>query len=262
MLKFISYLCLLLSAALFLPSCSSSRKVANGKLGNVVGVPAKRLLKSELVVNHTDYSLAYSKKYGQPLWVAWVLSYEEISGKTKRAAAFLPDPAIPEKYRVTTDDYKGSGYSRGHQSPAADNKKDSIVMSECMYMSNMCPQTQKLNGGVWNDLEDSCRVWAWKNDSIFIVSGPVFYDKPAKWIGKTHKIAVPDAFFKVILSYRAGHNKALGFIFRNDDSKQQLQDGLMTVDEVEKITGYNFFPKLRKSKQKALESNAKLEDWY
>ena len=170
------------------------------------------------------------------------------------------------------EDYTGSGYSRGHQCPAGDCRWDKDAMYETFLMTNMCPQTQYINGGVWNTIEMSCRQWAVTYGEIEIVCGPIFFKSgEVRTIGE-NKVRVPDAFFKVIACIRNGEPKGIGFVCRNmeksDDPNAAMGSGrrkqqtyVHTIDEVERITGYNFFPLLDKETEAAVEGSCDYDDW-
>ena len=174
-------------------------------------------------------------------------------------AEIKPDPDLPKSKAVTTQDYKGSGWDRGHLCPAGDNKWDREAMIESFYMTNICPQHHNLNRGDWNELEQKCRKWVKKDSCLYIVAGPIFYDRKPQTIGE-HKVAVPDAFFKVILSLHK-RPKAIGFIYKNNEGNNPLDSYVNTVDEVERITGIDFFPALPDDIERAVEASYNLKDW-
>ena len=188
------------------------------------------------------YTASYNDKMKNPNWVAWELTRKEIAGTYERSDKFVPDPDLPEP-RVKSSDYTRSGYDRGHMAPAADMKWSLRAMEESFYMSNICPQHKKLNRGDWNDLEDACRAWAKKYGTVYIACGPIYDRHNPRYIGGS-KIAVPDRFFKVVLIYNRKEPMALGFIFPNIARSQDLDKYQVTVDDVEHITGYDFFSKL------------------
>lgn len=226
-----------------------------------VGVPSRRPFHHEKLLVHQNYCTAFHKKLLQPSWVAWTLTAEQTNGSLKRTNNFVGDAKLKAKYRVETRDYSGSGYDRGHLCPAADNRFDQQAMDECFYMTNMCPQLHELNAGGWQALEDSCRLWAQREGSVVIVAGPMFTKKPYATIGKQHKVAVPDAFFKVVYSQQEGREKAIGFIFENTKNQQSVQQSACSVRKVEAATGFNFFPKLPKRRQQQLETVFDLKEW-
>lgn len=110
-------------------------------------------------MTRTAFTISYNNFYKTPNWVAWELTRQETSGNEERKNKFLPDPDLPEP-RVEHSDYTHSGYDRGHMAPAADMKWSEKAMQESFYMSNICPQNQKLNRDDWGDLEEECRRWA------------------------------------------------------------------------------------------------------
>lgn len=216
---------------------------------------------AEVIIRHSAYTLCYNKKYNTPKWVAWELTASETDGNLRRSNDFYEDPDLPARYRVCSTDYRGSGYDRGHMCPAADNRWDGTAMTECFYMSNMCPQNNHLNSGPWGKLEDSCRRWAEQEGSIYIVCGPIYRGARHAYIGDCHRVAVPEAFFKVVLSLRRGSEKAIGFVYDNTSARQTMEGAAMSVDAVEEMTGYDFFPLLDDKLEATLESNYNLRKW-
>lgn len=250
----------ILLVAILSTSCTTYRGV-DYVVSDNVGAPSRRPFHHDKLVAHSNYCSAFNKKKLQPSWVAWTLTAEETRGDLPRSNNFSPDSSLRVKYQVVTRDYSGSGFDRGHLCPAADNKFSRQAMNECFYMTNMCPQVHSLNDGGWRALEDSCRMWAQREDSIVIVAGPVFYKKHPGTIGRYHKVAVPDAFFKVVLSLKPGQEKAIGFLFTNSDVPQTVGESACSVDAVEKVTRFNFFPKLSRQLQKKLECSGNLSEW-
>lgn len=97
------------------------------------------------------------------------------------------------------------------------------AMQESFYMSNICPQNQKLNRDDWGDLEDACRKWARKYGTVYIACGPIYDKSKPERIGK-HQVAVPDRFFKVVLINNRKNPIAMGFIFPNAAHHQKLEN--------------------------------------
>ena len=217
----------------------------------------------EQIVVHTGYRLSFNRETLCPNWVAWELTANETEGSMQRSNDFRPDEMLPSRYQVTTDDYKHSGYDRGHMCPSADMKWSSTAQSECFFMSNICPQTHALNAGGWEKVERASRRWAKRKGKVYIVCGPIFNDSRKQlYIGKSVKIRVPNAFFKVVLSLKKGEEKAIGFYFTNRDGKQNMGDATKTVDEIEKITGMDFFPQLNDALERRVEAQNNLILWH
>lgn len=226
-------------------------------------IPAhRRGFADKKIIRHKGYTLSYNQLRGTPEWVAWELTDWEAEGTVPRADDFLPDPKVDEAYRVTTEDYKGSGYDRGHMAPAADMKWDSLAMAESFYMSNICPQDHSLNAGPWATLEKACRRWATQEGAIYVVCGPVYAPgKTPKLIGRQHKVAVPDGFFKCVLSLYPGQEKAIGFYYENRGGKQPMAQRALTVDSVERLTGLDFFASVPDSIEDRIEATFSLKAW-
>lgn len=213
----------------------------------------------EQILERTGYVASYNKATLLPNWVAWHLTAERTEGSAKRSGVdFAEDTEVPEP-RATDWDYYNSGYDRGHMCPAADNKWSKKAMEESFLFTNMCPQNGNLNRGDWNEMEMACRKWAKKYGDLYIVCGPILYKGKHKTIGK-NKVVVPEAFFKVVL--RTGDDpQAIGFIYKNTSGNRPKDSYVNTVDEVERITGIDFFPSLPDDVEKKVEAECDLGLW-
>lgn len=223
--------------------------------GAMRGVP-------ERIISHTGHTLSFNREHNEPNWVAWELTAEETDGRFARSDDFQPDPQVPEPHRVVTSDYRGAGYDRGHMAPAADMKWSARAMTECFYMSNICPQDHGLNSGPWATLEKACRRWAVQEGCVYVVCGPVFKAGRHKSIGTERHITVPDGFFKVVLSLAEGREKAIGFYYANRSGKQTMEAAAMSVDAVEELTGIDFFVNVPDKLEERVESRFSLKEWH
>lgn len=213
--------------------------------------------RSEVILSRKGYTVSYNSKNKIPNWVAWQLTPDRLEERCSRTNKFLPDPDI--KHAVTTDDYKGARIDRGHMCPAGDNRWNKQAMIESFYMTNICPQDHNLNRGDWKELEEACRLWANKEGRIYIVCGPILYNQKHRTISKK-QIVVPEAFFKVILCM--GKNpRAIGFIYKNTSGNHPLDAYVNSVDEVERITGIDFFPSLPDDVEKRVEKQYNIDLW-
>ena len=210
------------------------------------------------LLSRIAYNSSYNKDTKIPNWVAWHLTAEHAGGSLKKYNSFREDEDVPRP-RATLEDYKGSGWSRGHMCPAGDNKWDELAMEESFLLTNVCPQNQSLNSGVWNRIEMDCRQWARKYGEVFIVCGPVLLKREHETIGK-NRVVVPEAFFKVVLCMK-DKPKAIGFVIRNNEGKKKRDMFVNSVDEVERITGYDFFPALPDEVENVIEAKADIKEW-
>lgn len=239
----------------------AAKDTASVQAAKGIEIPRFTRKRQSQVLVRLAYTTSYNKYMRCPNWVAWKLTADHTDGPyVRKGYRFHEDMDVPYP-RAYYEDYKGSPYGmqRGHMCPAADNKWSDEAMDECHLLTNICPQYGQLNGGEWKDLEDACRDWARDYGCIYIVCGPIFYSDRPRLIGE-HDIAVPDAFFKVVL--RLGRNpQALGFIYPNDRCSGPMSDFVMSVDEVEKTVGLDFFAALNDAVENKVERQAKLEKW-
>lgn len=210
------------------------------------------------IISHTGYSFLFSNKDKQAIWIAYQLTNAETVKLYNRSERFTPDKSV-KSGTANDNDYKGSGYDRGHLAPAADMGWSVKAMEESFYYSNMSPQKPSFNRGIWKQLEELTREWAVQNKEIYIVTGGVLNDSLPS-IGK-NKVTVPKYFYKVILDYSEPSIKGIGFILPNESSKEPLQRYAVTIDSVERFTGINFFYQLPEDQEKVIESTLTIKSW-
>ena len=220
--------------------------------------PAPLYDRAEQIIRKKTYVVSYNKDTKIANWVAWRLTNEHTDGPYKRNNIFFEDNVVPYP-RATSQDYRGSGWSRGHMCPAGDNKWNETAMVESFSLINVCPQNANLNSGLWNSIEIDCRNWARRFNDIYIVCGPLFLNKDHEKIGE-NQVFVPEAFFKVVLCLN-GKPKGLGFIVRNTDGNKKRDLYYNSIDQVERITGYDFFPALPDDVENEVEAYANIDEW-
>ena len=195
------------------------------------------------LIHHSYYSLDYNEEYEVPNWVAYKLTEESLDIKNvPRQKRFNVDPEV-DKRSAKHSDYTHSGYTRGHMAPAGDMAFNTEAMKESFFMSNMTPQLRALNGGIWRELEENVRDWAYDNDEIYVVSGPLYYSGNPQRIGK-NKVAVPDAFFKAILDNKGKQKKSIGFLIPHSKSDKHLKEYAVSIDKIEEETGLDLFSEI------------------
>ena len=212
-----------------------------------------------LIINHKYYSLSYSTTHKLAQWVIYKLTCSQTKGEITRADNFRPDPLIIDNSAQLID-YKGSGYDRGHLAPAADMKMSLEAMSESFYLSNMTPQHPSLNRGIWLGLEDKVRSWSCEDSILYIVAGPIF-TKSDTTIGP-NRITVPSFFYKIAFYNNPKNYELIGFIFPNGPGTMELKDYVYKVDDIESMTGIDFFPFLPDSTETRIEKNVSLKFWH
>lgn len=220
-----------------------------------------------------NYVLCYRESYEQPEWVAYCLEKSELQKTAARKNDFRPDPEI-KTGSASLSDYKKSGYDRGHLAPAADFSFSEDAMSESFFMSNMSPQAPGFNREIWQYLEGQVRIWAENFNRIYVVTGPVL-EKPADQylsIGQ-NQVSVPEYYYKALLApvYTDESDlnspddcssvQALGFILPNEKCNDTFWDYAVTIDEVEKRTGLDFFSLLENILENKIESEIDINNW-
>lgn len=192
---------------------------------------------------------------------------------------FQEDPDIPQQYRTTLSDYKGSGYDRGHICPSYDRQNSKEANEQTFYLSNMQPQINGFNAGVWlnmeNQLHDPKKGWNTSTfrDVLYVCKGGTI-DNNSQILGYTNnkyatgtynKLLVPKYFFAAILAVKNGKYKAIGLWFEHKkNSDKVLSNYVVSIDELEKLTGIDFFCNLPDSIENKVESATKAEmlsDW-
>ena len=210
------------------------------------------------VIKHSYYALSYNEKYEQAEWVSYFLrSQNEGIGHYKRPR-FINDPKVTTE-SADTDNYKKSGYDRGHLCAAADMRFSKTAYDETFYTSNISPQKHNFNGGIWKLLEEKSRYWATKYNGIYVVTGGILH-KGLPTIG-SEKVAIPNYFYKILYCNFKGKNKMVAFLMPSVKSKDPLYKFVVSVDSVEKMTGIDFFPQLNDAIEKELESKSDYKAW-
>ena len=260
---------------------AAERDVTREKKGIVLyEIPARLNDRPEQIIRRKGYTTSYNSMTKTANWVAWHLTKSHTYGSVQRSNMVFTEDTDVRAPRATDADYYNSRYDRGHLCPAGDCKWDAQAMQESFLFTNICPQNHGLNKYEWNDLEILCRDWAREYGAIDIVCGPLFdsYSKQKgeqrggqkaeqrsyqngeqKTIGR-NRVWVPERLFKVVLC-RQGSPKAIGFIYNNVGKKQPMREAVHSVDEIEALTGIDFFPALDDRTENRIEAKASLADW-
>ena len=255
---------------------------------NTVYPPAELPLydSDDYVITHTgtlggkqvrNYTMLYDKEKHAALWVAYPM-HECYRGSSGRTEAWVADPLIealyqPKLYGSSYCYYEG--YSRGHQIPSADRTANDELNSQTFYASNMTPQDEDFNAGIWASLEAKVRD-NMCSDTLYVVTGCYFGDghsvtfdgsQYGEQSADSKDCPVPTHYFKVILRTRSGNTgnpigkceadelKAIGFWLehRSDYSETFSTDYCKSVEYIEQQTGFTFFPSAPETVKKQCE---------
>ena len=210
------------------------------------------------VIKQSYSALSYNEKYEQAEWVSYFLRSEnEGVGHFKRPR-FIYDPKVTTE-SADSDNYKKSGYDRGHLCAAADMRFSKSAYDETFFTSNISPQKHNFNDGIWKQLEEKSRYWATKYNGIYVVTGGIL-QKGLPTIG-TEKVAIPNYFYKILFCNFQGKNKMVAFLIPSVKSKEPLYKFVVSVDSIEKMTGIDFFPQLNDVVENELERKSDYKAW-
>jgi len=210
------------------------------------------------IVHHDGYSLSYSEPFEQAEWVAYELKKSHLARNDFKRPYFEIDKAV-KTGAAHWKNYKSSGYDRGHLCPAGDRGYSKEAFDETFLTSNISPQKHDFNAGIWNTLEQKVRYWANKYNGVFVVTGGVLKGN-MKTIGD-EDVAVPKQFYKVLIDNNSGNTKMIAFLMPSVESNKPLYKFVVSVDEVEKLTGIDFFPELEDNLENKLEASNSYKNW-
>ena len=205
------------------------------------------------------FLLAHDEQFLTPIWVAERLTKERALGALPRKDNFRADAQLPKGKRSELTDYAGSGFDRGHMAPSADLRWHQQAMDESCYLSNVIPQNSYNNQQVWAALEAHVRDWAIARGELMVYTGPVYENDEAKETIGNNRVGVPDRLYKVV--YDVKNKEAIAFLMPNQAIGQKdLPNYIVSVREIESITGLNFLSMLPRKEQNRIEK-AKAKMW-
>lgn len=211
-----------------------------------------------VIVQHHYFTLSYSEKHEQAEWVAYNLDKKQLTYEDRKRPYFIEDPKVKTK-SADWKNYRGSGYDRGHLCPAGDRRFSEYAYNETFYTSNISPQNQEFNAGIWNDLEKQVRYWCKKYGAITVITGGVLEDNLMS-IG-AEDVSVPNYFYKIIARKDGSTIKLIGFLFENKPSSATLKAKAVSIDEIERRTKIDFFKNLSDNLENKLESTIDTAAW-
>lgn len=216
----------------------------------------------EITKSTSQYGITYSLEWDGTLkanrWTCYELHAGNMLSGATRQDDYREDPEIPSEYRTTLADYKGSGYSRGHLCPSADRLCSTEQNSQTFFLSNMQPQNADHNSGIWSNLENKVRnTWAPKCDTLYVVKAATI-DKTNGFT--TSGLIIPKYFYMALLAYKKSTNtyQAMGIWTTHTDSQNAQY---ITIDNLEQLTGIDFFCNLPDSIEDKVEATANVNYW-
>jgi endonuclease G len=230
-----------------------------------VNQPANYLL------DKPQYAVSYNRDLGRPNWVSWHLDSSWL-GSTPRQDDFRNDTTLPAGwYQVQATDYSGSGFDRGHHCPSGDRTNTVASNSATFLMTNMMPQSPDNNQGPWEALESYCRTLVSQGNELYIIGGGSGSGGTGSNGGTTFTVAsghvgVPSQTWKVIIVLPAATGNDVARVTTSTRTIAVIMpntQGIRTndwkiyrvsVDQVETLTGYDFFSSVPTSTQSVIEA--------
>ena len=225
---------------------------------------------NQLIIKSTpDYGITFSLEWSYAdianRWTCYQMHAGNMAKNVTRTNSFKEDPEIPAQYRSKESDYSESGFTRGHLCPSADRLCSREQNTQTFYLSNMQPQYDKHNNGLWNNLEQKIRPWAEKCDTLYVVKAATIRSDQVYSFKCNNRLPVPKYFYMALLAYNKSTDdyEAIGLWTehnKNDYSKN-YGDYAISIDELEERTGIDFFCNLPDDIEDKVEKNKNLKYW-
>jgi endonuclease G len=234
----------------------ATRNTGNIVYGGLPG-PGKN---SVAVLKNIAFYVGYCEERKSPLWVAFRIDGKKQRFNLKRPSRFTVDTRT--RSRVDPGWFKGSGYDRGHMAPnsSISSQYGRDAQLETFMMSNITPQTPDLNRKIWANLEKQVIEYAHRYETVWVFTGPIF-DEHLEFV--TQHVQIPDAFFKILVDEKEGNIRTMAFIVpQTVTGRERLEQFLTSVDEIEKLTGLDFFAPMSDELEDKLEVAVENSLWY
>jgi endonuclease G len=211
----------------------------------------------EQLVKHTLFTLSYNEGYELPSWAAYQLTPEQARATGTFKEKYTEDPLVTTG-SPSVKDYKDAGFIMGQLVPPEDMFTSQKAVEETFLTTNTVPHKPVFNKNVWKKMEILIREWAAEGNTLYIVTGPVLTDAPFGTFGQ-NKISIPERYYKVLLDVTG--ERAIAFVIRSNVASGAPRAFAVSVDELEKITGIDFFPALPDELETKLESSKDFTKW-
>ena len=212
------------------------------------------------LITRSQYALSYNRDRGIANWVSWQLSADWL-GNTERQDNFRQDGSLPTgSYQVTPNDYRNTGYDRGHIVPSGDRTSSVQDNSATFLMTNVQPQAPANNQGIWRELEEYSRDQVYQFDKqLYIIAGG--YGQQTYLANG--RVTVPSRLWKIIVILdprKSIENIDLGTPIvvvdmpNRDTQSPDWRTYQTTIDRLELATGYDFLSQVPGDIQEIIES--------
>ena len=230
--------------------------LSTGARDSLLTVVVPQGMNDTLVSYGETFAVYFNSTRGIADCAAYELTRSELNGAAERAGEFMQDAGV--KGCPSPADYAGSGMDRGHLVPAADLKWNAEALRQSFLLTNVAPMHKALNEGGWAKLEEKVREWTARDSALLVFAGPVVDDDDTTLA--SGRVTVPRAYYKVVMAPCVRPVRVIAFIYPNGHSGGRLSQYAVSVDEVERRTGLDFFPTMP-VEQQWMESAVNLEAW-
>lgn len=224
-----------------------------------------------------NYCYEYDVSCYHTRWVAF--SFDDITSQsnTSRSDAWSEDYNLPSSVRLNYNAYSGSGYTRGHLCASQDRVFSTEANKQTFYMSNMSPQGYNFNSYYWAELEQLIRHWAYsgKYRELYVCKGGTIREDQRLGVFNTYnakgspaEVAIPKYYFMAILAEtKTGTFQSIAFFMEQKDygasypDPRVMQKHVVSIDELEKLTGIDFFCNLNDKLENAVEKGCNVDAW-
>lgn len=213
-----------------------------------------------MVGDQVNYSLEYDGEKHHCRWVAFTFDEDNSRDKVGRMDTWMWDPELPQSLS-TEHDFKGSGYSRGHMVASEDRVSSKEANKQTFYYSNVSPQLQSHNAGIWKKLEEKVRAWGRNNNMrqvLYVAKGGTIADNQIEPQRLRNKIVIPKYYWMALLALdKEGKYHSIAFWTEHrkyERSESNLKDLALSIDALEDLTGLDLFHNLEDSIEQEVEA--------
>lgn len=226
----------------------------------------------ETVLVQDEFVLAFDADLGTATWAAYRLTADDLAVDRNRTECFRVDVRLGPPLSPGCDDYAGSGFDRGHFVPSDDMARSEAAMVNTFTFANMSPQYASFNRVIWKRLETYVRRWATAYGSVYVITGAIFdRDRDGSRdpddgsmvtrIGPAGRVVVPTDYFKILVRSSDAGLETLTLVLPHVDKSitgvhadPYLATWIRTIDDVEALTGVDFFAELADDRESELEA--------
>lgn len=210
-----------------------------------------------------NYALEWDGEKKANRWTCYQMYASNRVSNTSRYESddnqYPQDPDLPQAYRWETDPFRRSGYDHGHLCPSADRLYSFEANYQTFFLTNMSPQLNAFNAGVWENMESQLRKWitvkSSVGDTLYVCKGGTIDKADQVLTTLSNGLTVPKYFFCALLMKNSGGYKALGFWFEHKANRDEnLESYVVNIDQLESLTGLDFFCNLPDETENHVES--------